>query len=503
MDDLQIDLAEVDLAEMIKLLRESKTAFLEFMIPEILGENPVEDFHLLFFLRAVDLDFPRDVTALPRDHAKTTYLRLAFVYLILFSPLQFFVYMGPTSTAAAASLQVIWSYLQDENVLALFGGPERVLIQRESEGHFQFIIKWYDEDGIGREKLVILKALGAQQQLRGMNVWNLRPQFVGCDDIETEEDVRTETGYLKFKSWFDNVFMRAVSREKGRNKVCQIGNLVGMKTLLADNLSDPDWRAMRFGIIRNDGTPLWRARFSLEDIRKDFVAARRRRQLDGWFGELMNAPINATNALIKYDEISVSPKRMPDDGNEYKTFITIDPAGDGKNSDDFAIVLHTIDDWGVPQITEYVAEQSMTPHRAAEVILEFCMRWNCWVVGCEAVRLQKVFLSFFELYFAHNNVNGVQFVPVHIGKKHKTDRLRTFCSALATNEYTVASDDWTFVQQLVTFDTTIDNNRDDLIDAGSQGIYMLENYRHEINAARAAVLAPATPLQKMPGSSFI
>ena len=483
--------AEVDPSAFRKFLRASPKAFIEFTIPDILGEGEVEPFHELIFTWFTDMDHPRDVIALPRDHAKTTYLRLAYIYLMFYTPVQFFVYMGPTLTAAAASLQVIWSRLFEENITTLYGGVQSILVQRESEGQFQFYVRWYDENDVPRTKLVILRALGAQQQLRGMNVRNLRPEFIGCDDIEDEEAVRTEQGYEKFKAWFDNVFMRAVSRVPGRNKVAQIGNLVGTRTLLADNLADPDWRSLRLGIIKADGKPLWPSKFPLAEIQRDFRAAQRRRQLNGWFAELMNAPLNVTNSLIRYEDITFTPRRLPREG--LKSFITIDPAGDGAKSDDFAIVLHTIDETGVPQVSEYHAQQGMSPLAATEVIWDMSQRWGCFVVGCESVRLQKVFLSFFELVFVTRGVENVDFVPVEIGKQFKTDRLRVWASALAAGEYTLPADDWAMTQQLLGFDTTKTNNRDDMIDAASQGLYMLKHYDREIFADRASVVANPMP----------
>ena len=233
-------LAEVDVREMLGLLRGSNEAFIEFFLAdEIPPELGVEDFHLLLFARFIDMSVPRDVAALPRDHAKTTYLRLAFLYVIYFTPVQFIVPMGSTHGMATASLQVVWNWLNEDHAMQIFGMP-LPQIERISEGLLEFYVDWYDENLEPRRKLVILKAQGAQQAVRGMNRYGIRPQYVGCDDIEDETAVKTQDGYEKFKAWFDNTFMRAVSREKGRNKVAQIGNLVGMQTLLNDNLNDPD-----------------------------------------------------------------------------------------------------------------------------------------------------------------------------------------------------------------------------------------------------------------------
>lgn len=482
--DAEFSSAEVTIPEFRQMLRASKELFIEYFLGDELGEHPVEDFHLLVFDRFTDLKQPRDVAALPRDHAKTTYLRLAYVYVAAFTEMEFFVPMGPTKEAASHSMMVILNYLRSPEFEDIFG-PIEISIMRPSEGYIEGKMTWYDEQDEPHEKMLILKAQGAQQQVRGMNVYGLRPQYVGCDDIEGEDDVRTQEGYLKFKTWFDNTFMRAVSKEDGLNKVVQIGNLVGYQTLLNDNLLDPDWRSIRLGILRANGKPLWSTRFSLESIKKDFVAAKRRGQLGGWFGELMNMPINLATSLVNYEKIHFSPVRNPASGVEYKSFITIDPAGDSADSDEAAIVLHTLDPLMVPQVTEYVHARGMTPAMMVEEIKKLCLRWNCYVIGCESVQLQKVFLNYFELAFQMDNMLNYEFVPIKVGRTHKTARLKVFASAIETGEWTLTEGDWDLVQQMITFDVRKENNLDDLIDAASMGQYMLDNHMIDIMKSRA------------------
>lgn len=493
---------EFDVADLRRMLRKSKEAFIEYFLGDILGDHPVEDFHLAIFDRFTDMSVPRDACALPRDHAKTTYLRLAYVYLAAFYPVEFFICMGPEKGAASHTMQAIWSMISSPEYTDVFGAVNCAVF-RPSDGYIQATATWWDENDEPHEKLLIIKAQGAQQQVRGMNIFGLRPQFVGCDDIEDEDAVRTVEGYHKFKTWFDNTFMRAVSREPGLNKVAQIGNLVGQKTLLNDNLTDPDWRSIRLGILRRNGKPLWANEYSLESIKHGFNAAKRRGQLAGWFGELMNMPINLETSLINYEKIHYSPVRNPADGRDYRSFITVDPAGDGVHSDEAAIVLHTLDPDGFePQVTEYVHARAMTPAMIVEEVKKLAIRWNCSVIGCEAVQLQKVFLSYFELSFLTDGMVGYEFVPILIGRAHKTSRLKVFASAVETGEYTLAEGDWDLVNQFLQFDTRKDNNLDDLIDASSMGLYMLENHMFDIMNHRAGhqVNMHAAPI---PGSTNI
>lgn len=482
--------AEIDIQELRFMLRTSHEAFMEFFLAdEIDPDDGVQDFHLICFGRFVDILHPRDVAALPRDHAKTTYLRLAFNYLMWYSDLQFFVYMSATHGMACASLQVIWNTLNSDEAIEVFGRPVPSIV-RISEGHLEFFLTWYDEQGVAHEKLVILKAQGAQQAVRGMNLHKMRPQYVGCDDIEDETAVKTKEGYEKFKAWFDNTFMRAVSRKKGKNKVAQIGNLIGLNTLLNDNLRDPDWRAMRLGILRRNGQPLWPGRFPLEDIKRDLEAAKRRGQLSAWFGELMNMPINLETALVDSDRIHYTARRHPADGAHYLKFITVDPAiSKQDHADEAAIVLHTIDVMGVPQVTAYIHARGLGEDGMAEAIGQLCDEWDCSIVFVESVQLQKVLASYFALYFALQNVNHIQFLPLELPRTHKLGRLRVFAAALMTGDWTLAEGDWEVVNQMMNFDVRKDNNLDDLIDACSMGMTAQEKFSKEIAEAQVSAAA--------------
>ena len=497
-----LSLVELDPVDFRLLLRDSKEAFLEFFLAdEMIGDYGVPDFHLLVFNRFTDLTVRKDVAALPREHAKTTLMRLAIVYIIYYSPIQFFIYLSSAHHIAVPSLESVWARLWNEEALAIFGPPNPIK-ERLAHGHLEFEITAYDENMRPYKKLVIFKALGARQALRGMNEHNLRPQFVAADDIEDETAIKTEEGYLNLKSWFDNTLTRAIARTPGRSKLAQIGNLIGLRTLLNDNVNDPDWRSIRLGIIRKDGTPLWPASFSVAQIRADFVSAKRRGQLSAWFGELMNMPLNTENALIQFEHITTSPTRNPADTSQtFRSFITIDPAISTKDSaDNCAIVLHTLDGAGVPQVTEYVHRRGMDPSDMAREVMTLCDRWDCYVVGVESVQLQAVLLSYFDIAFAMDNRHGYEFVPIVIGRTHKTARLRTWAAAIRDGEYTLSENDWDVVQQLIQFDVLRENNEDDLIDACSMGLYMLKNYGDLIFADRAGLHSRAGR-NVMPGQS--
>ena len=495
-------LVEMDQAELVHMLRLSDEFFIQYFLHAEMSEDEVQDFHLVSFKRFCDLEQRLDVIALPREHAKTTYLRLAFVKMIYFSPCQFFVYVSATQGLAAASVSVIWNRIIGDEGIAAFGAPN-VTTERLAEGHLEFFVTAYDKNGEPYRKFIILKALGAQQTLRGMNLYNMRPQFVGCDDIEDESAVKTEEGYRKFKHWFDNTFMRAISRKKGGSKIAQIGNLIGLQTLLNDNIKDPEWRSMRLGVVRANGKPLWPGSWSIEQIKADFERAKRRGQLSAWMGEMMNMPYNMENALIPIEQIFYTPMRNPADPNaKLVSFITIDPAiSKETTADHCAIVLHSIDETGLPQISEYVHAKGINPFEIAAEVETLCLKWGCSVVGVESVQLQKVLLYFFELYFAGKNMQGMHFVPIDVGRSHKTGRLISWAAAIKAKEYSIVENEWGVTNQLISFDTRKDNNSDDLIDACAMGPIMLKYYPGLIAESRANATAPETIENEVAGAS--
>lgn len=476
---------EVSLSDFRRMGRITVEVFIEYYLAEeIHPDDDIQDFHILVFKRFVDLVHKKDVIALPRGHAKTTYLRLAFVWLIFYSDLQFFIYLSATHTAAAASLQVVWDYLMSPETAELFGAPFDIVKQAPGEGWYEFKVYWYDESDVAKSKHVILRALGQGQTLRGMNLRKLRPQFAGVDDVEDETAVKTKEGYLKMKTWFDNTFMRAMARP--RFKIAQIGNLIGQQTLLNDNLMDTDWRSMRLGVIRTNGKPLWPFLWPVAEIKADFESAVRRGMSGEWMGEMMNLPYNIENGLTTPDKITYTERRHPADGRTYHSFITVDPAISKRDTaDEAAIVLHTLDALGVGQQTENFHMRGMSPEDMADKVYEFCEKWDCWVVGVESVALQSVLLHFFELVFRLKGRSGLDFVGIPVGRSHKTARLKAYTGLLVKGETTLPTDESDITMQLLAFDTRKENNQDDLIDACSMYQYMIDNHLTEIMAARA------------------
>lgn len=471
------------------LLRDSREFLIEYFLGDQMYEgDTVQDFHILTVDRFIDLEQKKDVIALPRGHAKTTYLRLAFLYIIFFTPIRFLMYVSSEHGAASRSLKVVWDMINDIPAETAFGGVFEKIKITPSDGYYEFVIDWFDEHDRPRRKTVMLYARGQGQTIRGSNINSARPQYVGVDDVEDETAVKTQEGYFKIKTWFDNTLLRSMDRKLG--KLAQIGNLIGKQTLLNDNLRDPDYRSLRMGVLRADGEPLWPFLWSTEEIAADLKAAVRRGQSGNWMGEMMNIPSNLENGVIAPDRISYSARRHHADGEKYTHFITIDPAISSNTwADECAIVLHTVDKHGIGQQTEYKHRTGMDPKDMADVIEHFFTNWGVCAVGVEAVQLQAVLLDYFKVEFSVRGYFNLILIPIKAGLTTKTARIKTYGSLLETGETTLPEGEVSVTSQLLAYDVRTKNNTDDLIDACSMYGPMVEEHMHLIESATAVAKA--------------
>src|SRR3546814_2791065 len=66
----------------------------------------------------------------------------------------------------------------------------------------------------GRVKKCILRAVGAGQQMRGINIDNQRPDMAVVDDVEDNENTESELLQKKLDRWIFGPFLKALARRK-------------------------------------------------------------------------------------------------------------------------------------------------------------------------------------------------------------------------------------------------------------------------------------------------
>lgn len=478
-----VETVEVGLSQddTIEALHKSAEFFINFYLGEQL-EYLVPQFHKDSWNLITAEEITQIALALPRGHAKTTLSKLAVVWYLLFTQTRFIVYVSNTSPIAVEAMQDIITYLESSNHQKLFGLIE-YKVKREGHGYYKFKMKCPDGHGGFMEKFVILKALGAGQQVRGLNIDNQRPELAIVDDLEDNDNTATPMLQKKLKIWFFGAFKKAMSKKN--NKIIYLGNMLSNQSILYYIVMvSEEWHSMLFGCLVSfvdiDGTirlrSLWPEMWSLEEIQKDYLEYQRQGLAHLWFAEMMNTPMAEGTALIDPSEIVYQPVVNP--GQQKVSYITYDAAVSQKTwGNDTALAVHAYvaERW---QIVE-VVKGKYSLDQVFFILVELCLKWNTRVVGIETGAFQVGIKLIFDILMkAHNQSFQVYEVP-HMNRS-KVERLAAWCAALKQKIWTLTEGDQVITHQLISFDPLKTNNIDDVIDACAMGPVMKELYLSEI-----------------------
>lgn len=461
--------------EIKQLLKIDCEFFIEFFLGEELTSQ-VPQFHKEVWQLLTTTSMERVLLAIPRDHAKTTLSKLAVVWYFLFTNHRFCAYLSNTNTIALNACRDIIGFLKSPNFVATFG---KIHMVKESETASLWI---FDLPlGNGRVKRCILRAVGAGQQMRGINIDNQRPDITVIDDVEDNENTESENLQRKLDKWMFGPYLKALARKK---KIIWLGNMLQKTSLLARLSRNPRWNPVVFGAMVKDSVSgamrsLWPERWPIDELIEDFKEYKDLGLTETWMCEMMNMPGHGENGFTQ-DQITYAITPTPGGNSIRAAFITVDPAfGENSWNDNTAIVVHVIPEEGPPMVVEYVHER-LTEHAMFEHLLRLSYKWNAWVWGIEAVAAQKVLITLFHvLLVGHQLSHMVTMFPLMAGKGDpKVARISAWVSMMANGEYAIPEFDAEIVTQILTYNMKKKSNKDDLIDSCAYGPAMLEQYLH-------------------------
>ncbi len=459
--------------DLISALENSPEFFIQFFMQDAL-DFPVPAFHSTVFKKMTVLEVDQFACAIPRGHAKTTLAKLACVWLLLFSPVSFIIYLSNTKTLSVASLQDVIAFMKSDNFAKLFG---ELVFDVEQEGNGFYIFKFNSPKG---KKTCILRALGAGQQLRGTNIRNQRPQVAIVDDLEDLDGVTNEEQYfMQIRKWFYGTFKKALARYN--TKIIQIGNMISPNCLLKLHIDSEDWHSMRLGALLADGKPLWPELWTLEALKKDFKEYVNAGMMHVWFAEMMNLPLAAGMGLIRPDQISFRPPVGV--GDIDFGCITIDlAASEHEWAHRTVLVVHGFvnDDW---QMLEHKSYIGMDPAQLFDDIVELCFKWQIVYVGIEDAAFQQVLSKVFNYMMLVNNIEGIEFVPL-AARDRKYRRIAAWVALMRRKEYYLSEGELDVVSELMLYDPSKKQNNDDLIDAAAYIVQMMDEFLLDIMEAK-------------------
>lgn len=449
-------------------MRDIFDVFINFFAAEFLTVG-IPEFHLRVWKLMTSLDLKRIVIAIPRGHAKTTLAKLAVVWHFLFTPITFIVYVGNTADSAVNAVKDVMDFFDNPNFIKVFGVIQYE-VEKRGEGEFIFFV---NTPFHGRKRC-ILKARGCGQQLRGLNIGNMRPQLAIVDDLEDAEDLQNEELRKKNKHWFFGTFIKALDRQF--NKVVFIGNLIDRNCLLKVAIDSPRWHSMVLGCILKNGQPLWPELWGLTELIEDFQEYQRLGLTSLWFAEMMNVIIAGDNAIIMPEDIHYLPKPMF--GVAKHGFITIDPAT-GVGANKTAIVVHVLlphNDIFVPMIVDYRWGQ-FGEKETVEIALELAFTWGVRIIAIESVAYQRALAVLFQILMIQRGITGFDILKTYPGNSSKNERIRAFAAMCKSEGYYIFRGDLHLTNQLLAYDAEKRDNDDDLIDGAAQGLQVIYEFR--------------------------
>ena len=440
---------------------------IDLEIPEMHSE--IWDEFLVLLEQANSPDFVvgtlKKLLAIPREHAKTTLVKLAIVLFVRYSPLSFVAYVSNTAPVAMNAIRDVKDFLMSPKDHELFG-PARLV--RSSEQDNLFVIDITVPHTMV-PKRVLLKAFGQGTQIRGFVYENKRPDLLVYDDIESRDTVESELQQRRLDNWATGTALKAM----GRRGVCIfIGNMIGDTSLLARLSKDKEWNPTVLGSIiktkSGEIVPLWPGRWSMEALIADYLSFVKLGLRHVWEAEMMNL---TSEAILGESLESIVMMPIPTPDMLEAGFLAIDPAfGQNSWNDYTAITVHVRDTQSKIPMMVQIHTAKMTEMEIFDACMQLSDYWGITTWFIEAIAAQRLLIPLFKTYLRDRQLpdDFILFMGMMSTKDSKASRIVAFRSAVAQGSYILCQGLEDFRDKLESY-TPLSKEKDDDLDSGAYG----------------------------------
>jgi len=331
----------------------------------------------------------RYALGLPRGFAKTTFLKILLVWMVVYDKISFALIVGATERLSQNFLSDVNDILSSPNIEAIYG-PWNVNLATDNKE---------EKKASYRRRIVILIAAGAGTAVRGINLAYMRPDFLLCDDMQSKENATSETESNALLDWFVGTLLKVV--DPFFSTMIYSGNMYPAvdNCILAKLQNNPEWTTLITGAILADGQSLWESVRPIDALWKDFKHDEALGRSHIWFAEMMNQSTLEGVSLLPNgipDPPLTTDEIIPDAG-----FMLIDPAGLKKISDDNVVTANYV-------IGSTVAVQRLiagktdpilpiqTPKEVIEATITIAQELGIRIIGIEGVAYQATLEFWFR-----------------------------------------------------------------------------------------------------------
>lgn len=465
----------IDRVQLIEAMRTDCVTSLAFYLQDDLTLE-VPDLHkeiwaeMVEMVRKVNLDewvdHMQKLFCVPRGFAKTTVVKVAVTLFMRYSRLSFTLYTSLTTIMARNACRDIFKWFTGDNDQILHGKCD---VEKANETEGLWILHIWTPD-FGRKR-IILKALGADQQVRGTNIENRRPDLIVLDDVEDNNTARTAESQAQLDVWLMGNLLKASARRSVR---IIVGNMINNRTMLYRFSKDPNWNPTIFGAIVRDKVTgalksLWEEFFPLTKLLAELKDYRSKGVGHVWIYEMMNMTADTVFKTELSQAIRL-PRPMPEQVTA--GFITVDPAFGQKGwNDESALVVHVkIEGHVIPHAVES-RKGRWTEDAMLDNLIEMSQYWNlcCW--GIESVAAQKLLIPLFTLMLADRQwpKDLIQMIPLPSGNTAKSSRILAAAKSVGSGSYGIVEEEEELFLQLEGYDPA-SGTHEDLPDSFAYGI---------------------------------
>lgn len=228
-----------------------------------------------------------------RESGKSSFALRAFPLYCLTHPAKerdYIVLLKGNQRSASSKLREIIAEYETNPLLR----HNTVEIKERSMNAFSVDVK----DKEGNVINVRIEAYGKGSAIRGLSNNDRRPKIIIADDIQDKEDARSDTVVETDWEWFlsDVYFLGRVSR------IFLIGNNLGERCILERVINSADelsFKALRVPVLKDDGSPAWPAKDTVESIEREKRDFSKLGKLDVWYAEKMCQAVSEEGRIFK------------------------------------------------------------------------------------------------------------------------------------------------------------------------------------------------------------
>lgn len=419
----------------------------------------------------------KTASAIPRGYAKTTLIKLFVIWLILFTPHTFIAIIGSTDSNAENIASDVVDMLGQSHVRAIFGNWDSdVRRNSKEERSFKFL-----------GKSVILKPKGALTSVRGLNIFNKRPDVIIMDDVETAEVAASVAESSKLIEWVFSTLVPTINSDGGL--VMFIGNVYPYPTSLLHIIKrTPSWTKLILGAILSDGSALWENLHSKRKTIQGYLDSIIQGTVRSWLAQYMNAVEDETlnqadlTAIASYgQQVSNKISNVRPD----MQYLIIDPATDKVDADDTCL-LH-VQVYQSLIVCRRTVLEVMSPKETIRKALSLCAAYNIPAVFIEDVQYQYTLGQWMREALDVTELKElVSVMYVSPKRSSKNSRINMSFKELNAAEVIIHPELYPkYRAEAKKFDPNRKDNRDNLLDTTHYASIIYDTYKHTLAAKQS------------------